>query len=436
MREIPVGTPVRSSWNPINDIVGLTLNGLVINNDGVIASPWTLSGNALSISNTDTALTNGITNTTVVYQTLPGINPPGNPPMTTVITLGQNAIVSGPIVLGSNTTITDDGPAPTSAAASQTSLLITSNINLNGKSLISGPSTATIATTTPDAGLTVIGGTIMNADVVTFAGAGTVTFSYLGQQASPAGFVYSATTTASQFAQYLATIPGLTTLPTGNVFGAVGGPFTVNLGSATPTGTALAVVGAGATVGYGGATGGIVEAGYGILDLAGSNSYDGTTAVTSGLLVDGAVNGLGSTLSGAKTVNNTLQFPIPGFISPGATLGVAALGDTATYNYDVLNFTGGTGTVTLTYNGLPNATTPGFAYTAGVTTPGALQAYLATLPGLTGAGAVAVTGALGGPYNVVFGSGVFGGAVLQKAAGPAVTITPSNAGISIAGSGL
>ncbi len=313
-QQVNTGTPGANQWNPVNDESGLILNGLVINNSGAGAAPWYLSGNAVSINNTDTTLTSGITNTTVAYPTNPGVVPPGNSPITTVITLGQNAPVNGPLTLNSAATITDDGPAPTSVVGTQSSLLITSNINLNGNTLSASPSAATTLSQTRDTGLTVLAGTIMNADVVTFTAPDTVTFAYLAQQAAVPGFIYTAATTAAQFATYLATLPGLAALTPANVFGPSGGPFVVNLGSATPTGTALSVLSGSAVIGFTSmaTNNAVVEAGYGVVTLDGNNSYEGRTSITSGVLVDGAANGLGNTFGAGKSVNPSNSFPIPG----------------------------------------------------------------------------------------------------------------------------
>ena len=433
-QQVNTGTPGANQWNPVNDESGLILNGLVINNSGAGAAPWYLSGNAVSINNTDTTLTSGITNTTVAYPTNPGVVPPGNSPITTVITLGQNAPVNGPLTLNSAATITDDGPAATSVVGTQSSLLITSNINLNGNTLSVSPSAATTLNQTRDTGLTVLAGTIMNADVVTFTAPDTVTFAYLAQQAAVPGFIYTAATTAAQFATYLATLPGLAALTPANVFGPSGGPFVVNLGAATPTGTALSVLSGSAVISFTSmaTNNAVVEAGYGVLTLDGNNSYEGRTSITSGVLVDGAANGLGNTFGAGKSVNPSNPFPIPGLASPGAALRLATGGDAATYNYDLLNFAGGAGTVTLSYAG-QLATPADFAYTT-ATTAAHLATYLTTLPGL--AGAVNVIGAPGGPFYVIFGGGVVGGNLLQYAGGPAVIITPSSAGIAIIGPGL
>ncbi len=82
-------------------------------------------------------------------------------------------------------------------------------------------------------------------DTVTFGGSGNVTLAYNGRQATTATFSYTAgTTSASQFAAYLATIPGLSLLTAADVTGPNGGPFVVSL----PVGTSLTVAAGSATI--------------------------------------------------------------------------------------------------------------------------------------------------------------------------------------------
>ncbi len=76
-----------------------------------------------------------------------------------------------------------------------------------------------------------------------------------------------------------------------------------------------------------------------------------------------------------------------------------------------------------------------------MTTAFQLQNYLATIPGLTAPGAVTVTGANGGPFNVAFGAGIAGGTALssrfrtrRKISEPGMTITGES--LSLNGAGI
>ncbi len=366
-QQYSAASPGGSILNPINDEVGLTVNGILFNNDGFLSSPWYLTGNTITIKNTDSTLTNGITNTTASYPSNPGLFPPNSPPITTVIALGQNASVNGPIVLSSAATITDDGPAPTSVTAAQISLLISSAINLNGNTLTSGPSATTMSSGVTDVGLTDLAGTI--------------------------------------------SFTGMTN------------------------------------------TNSLVEAGYGILEVSASNTFDGKTSVTSGVLIDAATNGLGSNTSSTKTVNNTNLFPIPGFPSSGAALGFAFGGDNAAYATGIaingiglnspLIYTGAlvsadgnpntfAGPITLT----ANATLGAFTGSLTLTGPIALGSNTLTLSntnnlvlngGLNGSGAAALvkngsgTATLGHD-NSAFGTGGAGGSTTGLVAGGGIQI--------------
>jgi autotransporter-associated beta strand protein len=122
------GTSTAGGYFSNDDISGLTLNGIVINN--ATTTPFIITGNAVSINNTDTSLTNGITDTT-----------PG-----TTTTLSFASITNG-----GSMTITN-GSALTQAPTLQ----ITSPIDLNGKVLTEASS----ASGTADKGLTWISGVI------------------------------------------------------------------------------------------------------------------------------------------------------------------------------------------------------------------------------------------------------------------------------------
>jgi autotransporter-associated beta strand protein len=122
------GTSTGGGYFSNDDIPGLTLNGIVINN--ATTTPFIITGNAVSINNTDTSLTNGITDTT-----------PG-----TTTTLSFTSITNG-----GSMTITNG-----SAISQVPTLQITSPIDLNGNSL----KEASSATGTSDTGLTLLSGVI------------------------------------------------------------------------------------------------------------------------------------------------------------------------------------------------------------------------------------------------------------------------------------
>jgi autotransporter-associated beta strand protein len=213
-------TGTGGAYNAINDITGLTLNGIVVKNAG--ATPYNITGNGVTITNTSATLTNGISDSS-----------------TTSTTLGL-----AKITMGANTNIDNTSAAPGSVT-SVPSLLISSNIDMAGHVLSSGPSQADALSSTPDLGLSEITGVVSSSVASTDA---------------------------------------------------------------------------------------VVESGYGVLALAGNNTYDGTTSVFNGLLVAAANNSLGATTSGAKTVNPTAN-PLPS--SPGAALGVGLGGDNAAYTNGV-----------------------------------------------------------------------------------------------------
>ncbi len=206
------------AYTAINNIPGLTLNGIVIKNTSSTA--FVISGDAVTIDNTDPTLTSGISDAST---------------MTSLLSLTS-------IALGANTNIDN-----TSAYSTNTtpSFIISSNIDLAGHVLSSGPSFADADASTPDTGWSEIDGVISSSVANTDA---------------------------------------------------------------------------------------IVESGYGVMALAGNNTYDGTTFVFNGVLVAAANNALGSTTGGAKTVNPNAN-PLPG--NPGAALGVADGGDNAAYTNGV-----------------------------------------------------------------------------------------------------
>ena len=130
--------------------------------------------------------------------------------------------------------------------------------------------------------------------------------------------------------------------------------FTVNDG---PQATDLIVS---ALVSNSGASGGLTKAGAGVMSLAASNSYTGTTTVNAGsLLADGSVGGVslnGGTLGGIGTVQG-ITSAAGGAVAPGDSPGVlnsvgsvafnssttfaAELNGAAPGSYDQLNVTGG-----------------------------------------------------------------------------------------------
>ncbi len=103
------------------------------------------------------------------------------------------------------------------------------------------------------------------------------------------------------------------------------------------------------------------------------------------------------------------QLFLPNFIPPGAPskglavdagpVTVTTVTAGATSVDDLLTFTQAAGTITLSYNGVPNGAQPSFAYSATTTAP-ALQAYLAAVPGLGAPGAVLVSGPTHGPFKI------------------------------------
>ncbi len=208
------------AYTAFNDLPGLTLNGIVVQNTGT--TPYVITGNAVSIDNTDPTLTSGISDAS-----------------TTTTVLGLTSIA-----LGANTNIDNTSAFPASVTSTP-SLLIASNIDMAGNVLSSGPSFADAVSGTPDTGLTEISGVVSSSVANTDA---------------------------------------------------------------------------------------VLESGYGVLALAGNNTYDGTTSVFNGLLVAAANNSLGATTGGAKTVNPTAN-PLP--LSPGAALGIGLGGDNAAYTNGV-----------------------------------------------------------------------------------------------------
>src|SRR5207302_1912657 len=108
----------------LNDINGLTINGIVINN--TTTSAINVSGKGVTINNTDTSLTSGITDST-----------PG-----TTSVIGFDSITDG-----GSLTLTNS-----SAASTSPTLSITSPIDLKGNALKEGGST--------DAGFSVLSGVI------------------------------------------------------------------------------------------------------------------------------------------------------------------------------------------------------------------------------------------------------------------------------------
>ena len=128
-------------YNTFNDIPNLTLNGIVVNNTGT--TPYLITGNHVTINNTDPTLTNGISDVS-----------------TTTTLLGLTSIT-----LGANTNIDNTSAFPPSVNSAP-SLLITSNIDLAGHVLSSGPSLADAVSGTPDTGLTEIGNNTANLGVI------------------------------------------------------------------------------------------------------------------------------------------------------------------------------------------------------------------------------------------------------------------------------
>ncbi len=325
------GSPGAGIWNPINDIVGLTLNGIVIVNNGYVApgsgavnpDPWVLTGNTVVINNTDQSLTQGISNTTVLYPNLPGLNPGGIAPVTSVISLGVSPQVTGaggPIKFISPVVITDVGPAPLNATLAQDSLIISSSIDLGGNKLTVGPLTNS---TTADTGLTNITGAVTNSFVASNLN-GTNTFAFGGSVA-----------------------PATLTPTGGNAANVTNIALTYNnLGSATDT-----ITGA----------------------LPGNVTF--------------SYNGVAGSPIGYQSFSGDLL----SFSSPG--------------------------TVTFSYNG--TAASGPLTYSA-LTTAANVLANLQTIPALTAAGNVAVTGPIGGPFVVTFGSALTGGSSLTVANGSGV----------------
>ncbi len=376
------GSPGAGIWNPINDIVGLTLNGIVIVNNGYVApgsgavnpDPWVLTGNTVVINNTDSSLTQGISNTTVLYPNLPGLNPGGIAPVTSVISLGvspQSNGAGGPIKFLSPVTISDVGPAPLNATLTQDSLLISSSIDLSGNKLTVGPGTGSGVA---DTGLTNITGAVTNSFLATNLN-GTSTFAFAGSVA-PA-----------------------TVVPSGTASNITNASFTYNgLGSATDTITGA--LPGNATFSYNGVAGSPIAYQPFSGDLLSFSSpgtvtfsYNGTAA-SSALTFSATATAASvqanlqtiAALTGKVTVTGPTGGPfIVSFdpsLSGGSALtvvngsGVAAL--SVLTNTDLVNFPA-TGVASLAYNGANGIP---FSYTAATTTAAQFAAYLTSIGGL------------------------------------------------------
>jgi autotransporter-associated beta strand protein len=148
------------------------------------------------------------------------------------------------------------------------------------------------------------------------------------------------------------------------------GPTTLTL---TGSGTAANIISSVISDGSGGPTS-VVKTGAGTWDLAGANTYTGTTHVSAGtLLVDGTVvspvtvdagatlGGAGGTLSGSTTVNGVLA--AGNVTSPTGQLTVSnlAVGATGALNFDLNGTTAGSGYDQLTVTGSPVTLAPGAA---------------------------------------------------------------------------
>ena len=238
-----------------------------------------------------------------------------------------SATPDAPLILGDVTAVVPSAPGAAALsmyqAKEQLALAITgmtysstgfNAVNAAITSATHGGSTVTITTTAPNnliagAGVAISGvadnlynGTfavaniisptkfqyIDNNDLVTFTATGTANFSYSGLAAA-APFSYTlGTTTASSFATYLATIPGLSTITAANVTGNNGGPFTVTYPFGVAGGNVLTVPNsntAGAAI-----TGGLATSSGGSVNFTQGTSF----AASNGIHVNayfGDVNG-------------------------------------------------------------------------------------------------------------------------------------------------
>ncbi len=250
--------------------------------------------------------------------------------------------------------------------------------------------------------LTVLNGS-GSATIAQAATTSTVFLAYNGANA-PGSFSYtSGSTTPAALAAYLATIPGLTTSGAVSVSGNNGGPYTVNFGNGI-------------------AGGNLLTAAFGNLAIAPSQSFVFTNATT------------------AANIQTYLQ-SLPGLAAPGAVSVTGNLGGglsgtglaggpfliTLNPGNDNVAFTGPS---TFSYLGSP-ASAP-FPYTSS-STAAQFQAYLSTIQRLANSGAVSVSGPDGGPFSVIFASGVIGGDLLTASSGATVTLPTAAALTAVSG---